>query len=49
VANALAYTSHCVVLISHYLFIPLRYPIRLRSSRSLIHDYISRSFEGPKE
>jgi hypothetical protein len=49
IANALAYTSHCVVLISHYLFIPLRYPIRLRSSRSTISDHISRSFEGPKE
>ncbi|XP_064965279.1 vacuolar protein sorting 38 isoform X2 [Musa acuminata AAA Group] len=38
-ANALGYVAHAVSLISSYLDVPLRYPLRLGGSRSYIHDY----------
>ena len=49
VAVALGYTSHLVLLISQYLYIPIRYPIRLKSSRSSVLDMISVSFQGSRE
>ncbi|THU66888.1 hypothetical protein C4D60_Mb05t18930 [Musa balbisiana] len=38
-ASALGYVAHAVSLISSYLDVPLRYPLRLGGSRSYIHDY----------
>jgi hypothetical protein len=43
VAIGLGYTSHALILISNYLYIPLRYPIQFKSSRSTIWDRISKS------
>ncbi|KAJ4846022.1 hypothetical protein Tsubulata_002537 [Turnera subulata] len=38
-ATALGYVAHAVTLISSYLEVPLRYPLRLGGSRSYINDY----------
>ncbi|XP_038906453.1 UV radiation resistance-associated gene protein [Benincasa hispida] len=38
-ASALGYVAHAVSLISSYLKVPLRYPLRLGGSRSYICDY----------
>ncbi|KAG6394846.1 hypothetical protein SASPL_145436 [Salvia splendens] len=38
-STALGYVAHAVSLISSYLQVPLRYPLRLGGSRSFIRDY----------
>ncbi|KAJ3304697.1 hypothetical protein HDV03_002382 [Kappamyces sp. JEL0829] len=46
ISTALGFVSHLVAVIAHYLFIPLRYPIYPKSSRSYITDPVSQSIEG---
>ncbi|XP_074575930.1 vacuolar protein sorting 38-like isoform X2 [Curcuma longa] len=40
-ASALGYVAHAVSLISSYLYVPLRYPLRFKGSRSYIYDHTS--------
>lgn len=40
IAVSLGYTCHLTMMISHVLDIPLRFPMELRGSRSLIKDHI---------
>lgn len=40
-ASALGYVAHVVSLISSYLYVPLRYPLRFKGSRSYIYDHTS--------
>ncbi|KAI8901316.1 hypothetical protein BC833DRAFT_157396 [Globomyces pollinis-pini] len=48
-ATGLGFTCHYVSMISLYLNIPLRYPMAIKSSRSVIYDFITTSYEGSKE
>jgi UV radiation resistance-associated gene protein len=49
IAIALGYTSHTVLLLANYLFIPLKYPIYFKSSRSSILDIISNAVVGSRQ
>lgn len=49
VAVGLGYVCHCVQIISGILFIPLRYPLIPRSSRSFILDLVSLNVDGSKQ
>ena len=40
IAVALGYTCHLVVMISHFLDVPMRYPMEHLGSRSIIRDHI---------
>ncbi|XP_042394020.1 UV radiation resistance-associated gene protein-like isoform X1 [Zingiber officinale] len=40
-ASALGYVAHAVSLISSYLYVPLRYPLHFKGSRSYIYDHTS--------
>ncbi|KAK9717851.1 hypothetical protein K7432_005919 [Basidiobolus ranarum] len=50
IATALGYTAHVVTLMAGYMDVPLRYPIKSKSSRATIFDPVSRlqgSYEFP--
>ncbi|KAJ3225402.1 Golgi transport complex subunit 3 [Clydaea vesicula] len=46
IATALGFTAHLVNMISYYLDIKLRYPIKSMSSRSLVTDNITLMYRG---
>jgi hypothetical protein len=46
IAVGLGYVCHTVMIISQYLYIPLRYPLEFKSSRSMISDPVSPNLEG---
>ncbi|KAJ3300193.1 hypothetical protein HK104_003421 [Borealophlyctis nickersoniae] len=49
IATALGYVAHLVSMVAFYLNIPLRYPMKLMSSRSTILDTVSQQYQGSKE
>ncbi|KND00727.1 uncharacterized protein SPPG_03843 [Spizellomyces punctatus DAOM BR117] len=49
IAAALGFVCHLLYMIAYYLDVPLRYPMKLMSSRSSITDIVSEHYTGSKE
>ncbi|TPX64205.1 hypothetical protein SpCBS45565_g06078 [Spizellomyces sp. 'palustris'] len=49
IATALGFVCHLLYMIAYYLDVPLRYPMKLMSSRSSITDIVSEHHTGSKE